>query len=251
MPAEVVIVVPVLGRPHRIVPLMESGAAATPEPYRLLFVATGNDQDEVAALQAAGADHLVRPGARVSGEYARKINLGAQESDEPLIFTGADDLVFHPGWLAAAKRRLGPSSQWMEHPLPADAEIGVVGTNDLGNPDVIKGVHSTHSLVTRTYMDEQGTMDGPGAIYNVAYDHNYCDIEFVETAKARSAFVHAADAVVEHFHPSWEKAKGDATYELGLANWLDDQRLWRRRRRGIRAIARQRALEAGLPDPMP
>lgn len=250
MPAEVVIVVPVMARPHRVEPLMESVAAATPEPYRLLFVAHGDDLDELDALRSAGADHLVRPGARISGDYSRKINLGARESDEPLIFTGADDLVFRPGWLAAAKRRLGPAKRWVEDPLPPDTVIGVVGTQDLGNPDVLQGQHATHSIVTRAYMQDFGVFDQPGAIYHEGYDHNYTDIEMVQTAKARFAFVHAEDSIVEHLHPSWKKAPGDAVYELGRARWAEDNRLWRRRRRGIRAITRQRAVENGRPDPL-
>lgn len=229
--------VPVLDRPHRVVPLMESVAAATPEPYRLLFVATGNDHGELDALDAAGADVLVLPGARRGGDFSRKINAGATASDEPLIFTGADDLVFHPGWLAAAMAKLGVASDFMDDPVQPDALIGVVGTNDLGNPDVLAGRHSTHSLVTRAYMNDFGVLDQPEAIFHIGYDHNYCDVEMVETAKVRSAFVHAADSIVEHVHPSWQKADRDATYELGVAEWSADARLWRRRRRHIRQLS--------------
>ena len=32
----------------------------------------------------------------------------AHETDEPLIFQGADDLRFYPGWLEAAKAKLAP-----------------------------------------------------------------------------------------------------------------------------------------------
>lgn len=249
VPAEVVIVIPVLDRPHRIGPLMANVAAATPEPYRLLFMATGNDHDELAALEAAGADHIVIPGARRNGDYSVKTNLGARESDEPLIFTGADDLVFHPGWLAAAKRRLGTAQEWVTEPFNPDALIGVVGTNDLGNPDVLRGLHATHSIVTRAYMDDFGVVDEPGAIYHSGYDHNYCDVEMVETAKVRDAFVHAADSIVEHLHPSWHKAERDPIYELGIQNWREDNRLWRRRRRKIRQHAHQLYTFAGLEPP--
>lgn len=200
---------------------MASVDAAT-DDYRLLFVATGDDEAELTALSDAGADWIVPSAHRNTGDYARKINAGMRASIEPLIFTGADDLVFRPGWFEAAVALIG-------------AGVGVVGTNDLGNPDVVAGRHATHSLVDRQYAEVFGTYDCPGRIYHEGYDHNFCDVEFVQTAMRRHAWAFAPDSVVEHVHPSWKKADTDPTYELGRAQWTADARTWRNRKRRLLA----------------
>jgi hypothetical protein len=50
----VAVLVPVLGRPHRVEPLMRSLAEATPSPYRLLFICDPTDRDEMNAIAGAG-----------------------------------------------------------------------------------------------------------------------------------------------------------------------------------------------------
>lgn len=213
----VAIIVPVLRRPHRVVPLMESVAAATPKPYRLLFVATNDDHAEVSALEAAGADFLT---IDAPGTYARKINLGARSSTERLLFSAADDLDFHRGWLEAAESHFV-------------AGVEVVGTNDLGNPRTMEGVHSTHTLFTRRYIDDVGgVIDGSkGDVLHEGYPHEYCDDEFVGTAKARGVYAHALDSRVEHLHYLWGKGEDDETYRLGRSKTAVGRRIFMRRRR--------------------
>ncbi len=203
-----------LGRPQAVAPLLASIEAATPSPFRVLFVCTPGDT-AVPAVTAAGTDLLLvdfRP-----GDYARKINAGIGATTEPFIFTGASDLVFHAGWLEAALNLVNKGA-------------GVVGTNDLGNPRVLKGEHSTHSLLVRTYVEARGTIDGAGAMHE-GYRHNFCDTEMVETAKARGAWRFAPDSIVEHRHPHWGTAEFDETYRLGQAGFVRDQMLYHRRRR--------------------
>lgn len=214
-----VILVPVLERPHRVAPLIENIAAATPEPHRVLFIVSSHDLAEVKALDAAGVEYL-RSGKLT---YPFKINLGYRESTEPLLFLGADDLEFHPGWLTAAQAKL-------------KAGVDVVGTNDLLNPRVLAGEHSTHSLVRRSYVDEHGTIDRPGRVLHEAYPHEYCDDEFIETAQARGVYAHAGDAIVEHLHPYASKAPVDRTYRRG----------WSRRQVGRRIYTRRRPLWVSL-----
>lgn len=212
-----VILVPVLHRPWRVEPLLESVAAATPEPHRVLFIASPGDDAEHAAIDTAGGDMLVIDQEPAPGDYARKINAGYRATVEPLLFLAADDLHFHPGWLAAACRQL-------------TAGVGVVGTNDLGNPRVLRGVHSTHSLVTRVYAD-LGTIDEPGKVLHEGYWHEYCDDEMVETSWKREAWAFAADSIVEHLHPAWGKAPMDALYEAEPKRMAQGRRLFVRRRR--------------------
>jgi glycosyltransferase involved in cell wall biosynthesis len=192
----VAILVPVLNRPHRVEPLLDSIARATPNPHVVLFICDPGDRAEQDAIAAAGG-WMISPG----GNYASKINAGIRATSEPLIFTGADDLDFHPGWLKHASALMSDT-------------IGVVGTNDLCNPRVIDGEHSTHSLVARWYA-QLGTIDEPdsGKLLHEGYPHEFVDDELIATAKHRGAYAHAHRAVVEHLHPDAGKAPTDALYE--------------------------------------
>lgn len=216
---DVCIVVPVLKRPHRVKPLLENIAASTPEgSYRVLFVASPYDAAEIAAIEDSGADYrVVEWDGGSPGDFARKTNAGYRASTEPLIFTGADDLNFHPGWLEAAKACFLPT-------------VGVVGTNDLYNPGVKAGIHSTHSLVRREYAD-LGTVDEPRKIYHEGYDHTFVDNELVQTAIARRAFVHCPNSVVEHVHPHANKAPTDPVYRLSEASVRQGRRLFNQRKK--------------------
>lgn len=242
MTPSVAILVPVLGRPHRVIPTIESVSAATSEPYRLLFVANSDDQAELEALEAAGADTLVVPPERHS--WAMKVNDGYRATTEEWVFTGADDLAFHPGWFPRALR-------W------ATERTGVIGTNDGGNPRVMTGAHSTHSLVRRSYADDiGGVIDQPsGVVVNESYPHSFADDELVQTAMARGVYVHAFDSDVEHLHYLWGKGGGmDDTYRLGAAGHRRGKQMFLRRRRlwssvGTRAAASTPPVEGAPPGP--
>lgn len=110
---------------------------------------------------------------------------------------------------------------------------GVIGTNDLGNPRVLAGRHSTHPLVSRRYANEMGTLDGPGQVVAEVYDHQYCDDELVLTAQRRAEWAFAREAVVEHLHPFFGKAEMDATYDKAIAKTADDRATFMRRRRQL------------------
>lgn len=261
---DLVIVIPVLRRPWRIPLVQASALAATPEA-RVLFVASPDDHEELAALEQLEVDYIVTqwPGGE-RGDYARKINLGYQCSDRPVIFTGADDLHFHEDWYELARPLLDVPSEVvtvMSHGgilIGPDTvpRVGMVGTRDLCNartfdPEEIarRGIHSTHSLFARWYAD-LGVIDQAHAIYSPAYFHEYCDDEAVATAMVRGAWAHS-DAVVEHLHPN-RNADGhpnrnevpvalDSTYAHGMARsrmshrlFLQRRRMWEgpRRRRG-------------------
>ena len=214
-----VLLVPVLRRPRNVAPLVRSVRENTPEPHRILFLATTGDLEEIAAIRDAGADLLeVPPYPR--GDYARKINAGYRASSEPFLFLGADDLAFHPGWLPAALE------------LMADPAIGVVGTQDLAPTERARtGQHATHSLVRRSYVDERGTIDRRGEVLHPGYWHEYVDNELVETARHRGAFAFAFGSVVEHLHPSWGKAPTDELYAQQRRRMSHGRALFARRRR--------------------
>lgn len=193
----VLIIVPMLGRAHRVAPLTASIEANTPQPHRVLFVTSHRDVEVEAAVDAAGYERIGLP-ANHCGDYAIKINTAAARSDEPFIFTGADDLAFHPEWLPAALVEMNDT-------------IGVVGTQDLCNPRVIAGVHATHFLIARWYV-ELGTIDEPGKVFHEGYPHECVDDELIGTARHRRAYQFAARSVVEHLHPLAGKAPPDDMY---------------------------------------
>lgn len=205
-----------LGRPHTVEPLLDSIHEATPTA-RVLFLVSPEDVEVHDAIDKADLQRLTVPWR--PGDYQRKINEGYRHTDEPLLFTGACDLRFHPGWFEEC------AAQMVGH-------VGVVGTNDLCNRRT-RFHHSTHSLVTRDYAD-LGTIDQPRTIYHEGYPHEFCDDELVETAKRRGAYVHARDAIVEHLHPMNGQAPMDELYAqqgeriaAGRALFRERRRLWR------------------------
>jgi hypothetical protein len=212
--SDTVVLVPMLGRAHMVAPLLESLRATC--TARALFVCTPGDRDVLRTLAAMGAEHITVT-YRPAGDYARKINAGYDATNEPLLFLGACDLKFHPGWLDAARAALTPG-------------IGVVGTNDLGSPRVMAGEHSTHSLVTRSYVDKWGTIDEPGKVLHEGYAHEYVDDELVGTAKHRGAWAFAPDARVEHLHPNWGKGTMDPLYLQQQRRMRVSRQLYRTRR---------------------
>ena len=209
------ILIPVLGRPHRVQPTVTSIAEATPERHRVLFIANRSDDEEIDAVRSVGADLLIVDGR---GTYPEKINAGYAYTDDELLFLAADDLTFHAGWLTAAQAMLSET-------------VHVVGTNDLGSPRVIDGTHSTHTLVTRTYCDSPGaTADQPATVLHIGYRHWYCDDELIGVAQHRGVYAHAHDSIVEHLHPFHGKAEKDATYKKGEERKSSDAHQFRRRR---------------------
>jgi len=246
---ELVIVLPVLRRPHRIEPVWTSARTATPGA-RIVFVASPDDRATLDALDALGHDYLTTTWAGGErGDYARKINLGYRSTTERLIFTGADDLSFHPGWYELAAAMIDVPEQ-VTTVLSGGAtlvgpktvpRIGVVGTKDICNDRTMRGEHSTHSLVARWYADQGGCAEQSAIIYHEGYFHEYCDDELVQTAMSRRAYAHS-EAVVEHLHPNRNgnhprpnelTVADDETYRIGRARsrlsrrvFMHRQQLW-------------------------
>lgn len=214
---DLAILVPVRRRPQRVTPLLDSIGTSAPGARVLFLVDPDDIAERHAVLSERGREDVRVKWTICRGGYARKINVGVRLTTEPLIFLGADDLDFHPGWLEAAATRLSPP-------------VGVVGTNDLGNRRVRRGEHATHSLVARSYADE-GSIDDAHVLLHEGYDHNFVDDEFVATARHRDSWDFAPDSHVEHLHPNWGKAEGDETYDLGQRHFNADRRLFRERTR--------------------
>lgn len=214
----IAILVPVLNRPQNVAPFMES-VANTEEDYTVYFICSPKDRDEIAECEQSGAEVLAVSFKPIGGDFARKINHAYSVTTEEWLFQAADDIRFSP--------------KWDRHAMAVSLRqrVGVVGTNDLANPWVVRGRHSTHTLFRRSYIEEYegGTVDDSGTVFCEQYDHQYVDVEFVQTAKMRKQWAFSKNSVVEHLHPHWGKAEMDPTYEKATRRTERDMALYRSR----------------------
>lgn len=194
--SSVAILVPILNRPHRIEPLLQSIADSTTLPHRVVFAAS--DQPSIDELTRLGASFITDEGGD-EGSYPRRINRLYAETTDPYLLLAADDLAFRPQWLEEAMKVM-------------ETLDGVVALNDQYNP---AGVHF---LVSRNYIETfGGCMDDSGVVLHEGYRHAYCDDEFRATARARGKWALAHSAVIEHLHVGAGKAPMDETYRIGEA----------------------------------
>lgn len=230
MTAAIVVVVPVLARPQNAQTVAQSLELSDPDGLcRLLFVCSPGDDRQIRACHQTGAQVLMVEQPAGHGDFARKIQAAYQVTSEPFLFQAADDVTFEPGW---AERAL--------YAIEKGAGFGVCGTWDGANPLVMRGRHSTHSLIRRTYIEEPGaSWDGPGSVFSLAYRHQSVDVELVELAKARRLFTFAREARVIHRHPFFDRSVPmDDTYRKALADGAHDRKVFvARRREWTKALA--------------
>jgi glycosyltransferase involved in cell wall biosynthesis len=210
---EIAVIVPTLGRPDALGPLVENLRRTTPPAYRLCFVVDPDDEashSALAALSPAPEVLVLEHG----GTYPVKVNAGARATAEPLLLPTADDVVFHPGWYEAALSRFRKGAQ-------------VVGTSDL-TPATEGGRHATMPIVTRSYVEDPGAAYGEkGVVFHEGYHHNFVETELWQLACHRGVAVFEPASVIEHRHPSWGTAEVDDTYRRGsLAGWGPDRALF-------------------------
>lgn len=220
MTADVVVVVPVLGRPDHAARFMESFRANTPEGRAVVLAVLSPDDPVPEPLWMATMRAWVESGAHVDflgnkgTTFAAKVNyahgflrkpFGEIKDPSWLLLVGSD-VVFHPGWLEQ---------------VLMTAELSgakLIATNDLGNAKVMSGEHATHPLINRAWIDEHGaSWDGPGVLAHEGYRHCFVDNEWTMVARDAGVFAFAQNSMIEHLHPAWGKAADDATYRLGEA----------------------------------
>lgn len=212
---ELAVLVPVLNRPQNVAPLVESFLAGTPQSSELVFLVDEGDTEELAEIISVEDNIYVRH-LEVTVEtytWPRKINAGVAHVLAEWYLLAADDIEFVPGWWEATRPFRRKLDAWGSSP-----RFSVIGTNDLANPRVIAGEHSTHTLVRGSYIREYGTIDEPGKAVHDGYRHVFVDDELVWTAKHRGVWAHATDAYIKHRHPLWGTAEWDDTYLLGNAD---------------------------------
>ena len=211
------ILIPVLNRPHNAATVSES-IKVTQTPHRVLFICSPGDDRQIEACLQTGHDTRVVPWKPGKADFAKKVNWGYENSTAPWLFQAADDLRFYPGWDVHALR------------TARHRDSLVIGTNDLHNAQVKRGIHATHVLFARRYIEEQGgTHDNTGHVYSETYDHQYVDLEFCLTARRRGVWAFCKSAIVEHLHPHWKLAEMDDTYRKAVRATASDYRLYQQR----------------------
>jgi len=203
--------IPVLGRPHRVQPLINSFLESR-TPGLLVFIVQLDDIDELIEVRKRESGDIRVIEVIEARTWPEKINTAIQQVHADWYMCAADDVLFHKGWWKATEQ------------LRKDPTVGVIGTNDMGNPRVLAGEHTTHPLIRRQYVLDHGTLDQPGIAIHEGYKHWYCDDELVITAKMRGAWAFCRDAKVQHLHPYWEpEIPVDDTYRLGESSADEDR----------------------------
>lgn len=201
------ILVPVM-RGHLVAALVRNIEATTPEPHETFLMAT----PDVEALYA-GADGEFRSWMDEGGTWGSRLNAMWEkiEADFDYVFCGADDVLFHEGWLTnavAAQEKIGQ---------------GIVMPNDLCS------IRGTLPFISRAYIREFGscTVDHSGLLIHQGYHHNFAERETVDTAAARGRYAYCPESVVEHLHWMAGKAdRSDPVYVLGESRWDEDLALF-------------------------
>ena len=212
------VLVPVLGRPQNVQPLVESFLKTASQMDEMHFLCTPGDDRQIAACEKSGQNVMVVEWPARKFDYARKMNDGFRSTERDFLLLAADDVTFMPGWRDAA--------------LACAGEYGVIGTNDMASAHVKSGRSSTHPLVRRSYIEVYGgSYDGPGWLIHEGYDHNFSERELVELAQKRGQWVFCKNSVIKHRHPLWKTEEWDDTYRKAMKNFQRDFRLFNTRRR--------------------
>jgi len=218
------IICPVLSRPQNAQPLVASIHKATTVPFTITFMVSPDDTQQLKACEATDADIYIVEWQPGPGDASRKWNLGYTITENPFVLLAADDLEFEPGWDLAVLKQAERTG------------AGVIGTNDQANPLVMKGKHSTHPVVRRTYIDSVGGTwhDGPGIVYCEAYSHQWIETELVNAAMQRNEWAFAMTSIVRHMHPIFPhrgrpRTPMDDTYRIAMADGHADGALYKER----------------------
>lgn len=201
-----------------------------------VVVADLDDGETLARFRASDAPWkvVVNPDPELTG--IPKWNLGAAASTGDWLVTGADDVVWQPGWLQAALN---------------SRHSGFVGLND-GRTDPQK--FSTHYMLTRGLA-----IDLLGGVLQVpAYRAWYSDIEVCERMRRAGRYVTAPEPSLEHAHPALGTGPRDELHERAQVFYAADKDTFERRRREgfptdyagvIRALPREAVgAEGGAPE---
>jgi len=203
------IFIPTYKRARKIGVLMENVKNSTNIINKVWFILERDDKESIDVAQKLGVNIIFD-----GGSYATAINTAFTKTNNERFFIGADDVVFHDGWLEAGMSR----------------QEGVVVANDMHSQSVMKGEAGTFFLVKREYIETWGGCVDRQYPVLYPYKHNFTDTEFYETAKARGVLAYEPKMIVEHIHWIYNLSPNDETYEKGKKYFKEDEELYNNRR---------------------
>lgn len=181
----IVILCPSRGRPNRFRDMLQSALATATAPVRVHLML---DEDDPRLKDYADQPENVTTliGARLPGPVL--LDRQARSCSEPIIFAGADDIVFETlGWDDALRNALnvpGPMA---------------VAPNDGATQKW------THFAVNRRWLEVVGHL-------TPAFEHFCVDTYVEQIAKAAGRWRWLKDVIVRHVHKKYDRALNDQTY---------------------------------------
>jgi len=141
------IIIPTLGRPDKLAPLLENIRAATRSKFCVYFVIEGDDFETAGAVGAlVSKDCKAEVGT--FGSCAAAVNGGYRASHGEFFAVVNDDCKFEDGWDEAALEYFSD-------------EVHIVGLND-GSGDC-----KCFQMFRRSYIEEHsGVFDKPNTVYH-------------------------------------------------------------------------------------
>jgi hypothetical protein len=210
------VLVPTLGRPHRLEAVVANIRRTTPEDHVIL--ACAGDPESLAVFKKLDV-FCIDDTDYSDKRYVTRMNalaVWAKNTGAKTMFFGSDDVIHHHGWLSNALEVMA-----------GEGEPAVVVVNDMHNPN------GTQAVMRADYLD-RAVFDSPGMAFHSEYMHQYADTEQFATAQARQTFARAMTSCVEHLHPTWKAPNAlpvDETYKAAQTwkVWQHDSALFKER----------------------
>ncbi len=182
---------------------------ATSHDVQVFFYCVENDTESMDIVCELGARLYVDE--PMDTRFSHRIQKLYRTTHAPWFLTGADDVIFRAGWQEEAEKHMETHS--------------VISFQDLNNP----ALPGTNFLIERAYIEQQsGVWDEPNRVFHDGYFHNFVDNELVAVARSRGQFIQC-DGVIEHFHPTANRAAWDDVYEMAQGHFVSDAEEFNRR----------------------
>lgn len=212
----VAVLIPTTGRAkqmlERVTDLLEQSYPVGDPPFVYLAIPENDKKTLAAAEDLPPIRFIVKRPAKTTAVEGWNLAYAAAYADFADWFVlGADDIVWHPGWLAAALA------------CAEKNKAQVIGLND-GHTNLRH--YGAHYMVHRDFIKKHMG----GVFIPPAYKSWWFDREICEKAHGLGLYAAAHDATAEHLHPEWGTAEMDDTYELGYPLHDEDRDLYQARK---------------------
>jgi glycosyltransferase involved in cell wall biosynthesis len=195
---QIAVLIPTYKRPSKLKELVENFFKYSKDSS-LYFIINLDDNETVAEL-ARLKNKFDFSIFNSEEEYVGCINYGVKTTKEPFIFCGADDILFTKDWDLKLLK------------VMQDKSINVSGGIDDWTCSK-SGVHISHPLVRRSYIEGVGSYwGGNDGLYFNGYKHYQCDIELEQLAWFRNCFRLCKEVTIHHNHYINKKSVDDETY---------------------------------------